>query len=109
MKLISMVDYVLANPKEDHVNYANFLNQPLKLEMFVPCVDGEPFNYSKHGLKEDFEIAKEKVLFEGIPMNEIDIQMLMVYAKKEKTIEELFNESADLDFTLTPSGIKKCQ
>ena len=50
MKLISMTDFVLEQSKkimncelthlESHhqiVDYANFLKQPLKLEMFVPC------------------------------------------------------------------------
>jgi len=52
MKLISMTDFVLEIEKEDYqvvawktkitaidriFSYANFLKQPLKLEMFVPC------------------------------------------------------------------------
>jgi hypothetical protein len=47
MKLISMTDFVLeqksnldfnpSNKWKDCLNYANFLNQPLKLEMIVPC------------------------------------------------------------------------
>jgi hypothetical protein len=46
MQLISMTDFVLeqVNPKntdsqfcEKIIYYANFLKQPLKLEMFVPC------------------------------------------------------------------------
>ena len=60
--------YQNSNRSEDYrciVRYANFLKQPLKLEMFVPCVNREPFNYSKHGNSEQFEQAKEKVLFEG--------------------------------------------
>ena len=88
MKLISMTDFVLENAKQpyvegtkykDLVNYANFLKQPLKLEMFVPCdEDGdileEPTNYEKRLLNMMTEYndevyiyyqAKEKVLFEG--------------------------------------------
>lgn len=49
-ELIPMVDYVLAHPVQsstefhyDIVEYAKFLKQPLKLEMFVPCdEDGRP-------------------------------------------------------------------
>lgn len=43
--------------------YNNFLKQPIELKMLVPCKDGEAFNMSKHGLKEDFQKAKEDVLF----------------------------------------------
>lgn len=46
-------------------NYANFLKQPLELGMFVPCVDNEVFNYSKHGNKEQYKQAKERCLFDG--------------------------------------------
>lgn len=73
-KLISMTDFVFLmreNKEKDNIRrfwacerYAKFLKQPLKLEMFVPCVNGELFNYSKHGNAE-YEQAKEKVLFEG--------------------------------------------
>ena len=93
MKLISMTAFVLEQNKiletyvnhlrkplfERCVNYANFLKQPLKLEMFVPCdEDGDILDEP-----EDYELrltnmmteyndevyrykqAKEKVLFEG--------------------------------------------
>ena len=66
-------------------NYAKFLKQPLKLEMFVPCdedgnVLGEPEIYSQWVREnfndeleneerinqcKDYHQAKEKVLFEG--------------------------------------------
>ena len=89
MKLISMTDFVLENAKQpyvegtkykDLVNYAKFLKQPLKLEMFVPC-DEEgnvlevPTNYEMRLLNMMTEYndevytyyqAKAKVLFEGI-------------------------------------------
>jgi hypothetical protein len=34
--------------------------------MFVPCVDNETFYYSKHGNKEQFEQAKERVCLMGL-------------------------------------------
>lgn len=99
MKLISITDFVLEQSKrimnveithlESHnqiVNYANFLKQPLKLEMFGLCdEDGnvleEPINYKtweelhfNNGKKEKgtygflehekYQQAKGKILFE---------------------------------------------
>jgi len=70
MKLISMTDFVLESNKkiaQSHsrvdcgnliFNYAKFLKQPLELWMFVPCMDNEVFNYSKHGNKEQYQQAK---------------------------------------------------
>jgi len=64
-------------------NYAKFLTQPLKLEMFVPCDDDEnvleePIGYEifKEGIKEggtvvwavqckEYQKAKDRVLFKG--------------------------------------------
>lgn len=85
MKLISMTDFVLqqditdVKQRDSIVKYANFLKQPLKLEMFVPCDDNanileepifhEPNNENEIGnyekLIEEYYEAKEKVLFEG--------------------------------------------
>jgi len=92
-KLISMTDYVLdladSNNVEHYlklgklIEYAEFLTQPLKLEMFVPCdEDGnvleEPRGYEifKEGIKEggtvvwavqckEYQQALKKVLFKG--------------------------------------------
>lgn len=73
-KLISMTDFVL-NKKASHtqiVKYAKFLKQPLKLEMFVPCdeknepLDGFIHNINLTTMSEEWNKAKEKVLFEGI-------------------------------------------
>ena len=107
MKLVSMIDFVqwikFEPPKtdEDHSNhfgykfgmvckYANFLNQPLNLGMFVPAieVDGkwevleEPKNFeatmkgnyftsskSELFLLQQYQKAKENVLFEGFELN----------------------------------------
>ena len=70
-------------------NYAKFLKQPLKLEMFVPCdnqgnILKEPkkdnfltqsglyqTDYHTESLKQ-YEQAKEKVLFEGFTYNSED-------------------------------------
>ena len=80
MKLISMTDFVLESNKkiaQSHsrvdcgnliFNYAKFLKQPLELWMFVPCMDNEVFNYSKHGNKEQYQQAKERCLFEGFEL-----------------------------------------
>ena len=99
MKLVSMVDYVeIIHNKEVTVsygyrqklqqitNYANFLKQPLKLEMFVPCDDEStpiepPTEKDKIDLgggfatikerqeledwENDYQKAQEKVLFKG--------------------------------------------
>lgn len=75
MRLVSMTDFVVLmreNKVKDNIRrfwacerYATFLKKPLTLGMFVSCVDDEVFNYSKHGNKEDYDKAKERVLFEG--------------------------------------------
>jgi len=78
MKLISMIDFVLGNDPHTKVyskrcwNYANFLKQPLTLEMFVPCdhegnVLEEPTGASSftYDMETVYQKAKERVLFEG--------------------------------------------
>lgn len=91
-KLISMTDFVLEQEKHRHrqpiteskltsydkiVKYANFLKQPLKLEMFVPC--DEDGNVLEEDLFKNnpnistlkpyervvLEKAEENVLFDG--------------------------------------------
>ena len=121
MKLISMTSFVLEQNKiletyvnhlrkplfERCVNYANFLKQPLKLEMFVPCdEDGDILDEP-----EDYELrltnmmteyndevyrykqAKEKVLFENIP-----IAQAKWLVNTFSTIESL----SDISNTITP-------
>ena len=113
MKLSSMTDFVLeqggASVESDLFyflcsNYAQFLKQPLTLGMFVPCVDNEVFNYSKHGGKEQYKQAKERVLFEGFNQDYIVIPTFLVNFKK--TVEDLISISY-LEITLTPSAIKQ--
>lgn len=102
MKLISMTDFVLEQTEllyeknqskliHNIVYYAQFLKQPLKLEMFVPCddegnvlkrpneTDIEWFNNQIYGDFSqrytaifNYQQAKEKVLFEGFSYNSED-------------------------------------
>jgi len=86
MRLISMVDFVITQwsidlnktQRERINNYANFLKQPLKLEMFVPCdndgnVFEEPEYHEPHSedeigqhdeLQYQYQQAKQNVFFE---------------------------------------------
>lgn len=88
MKLVSMVDWVLEYDDQDaswdayeameyNIRYANFLNRPLKLGMFVPCdEEGNVLDFIEYesyvGSDEDYNQyikkyhrAEERVLFEG--------------------------------------------
>ena len=85
MKLISMTDFVLQNQGKVlnselgvlACNYAKFLKQPLKLEMFVTCDENgnvleNPFKEGgrpARGVFDKYKKAKEKVLFEGFTYN----------------------------------------
>jgi hypothetical protein len=79
-RLISMVDLVLQGYNINQINnYANFLKQPIKLEMFVPCDDdGNAIKLPNACICTDlcrlckkYQQAKEKVLFEGLNNKEI--------------------------------------
>ena len=98
MKLISMTSFVLKQNKiletyvnhlrkplfERCVNYANFLKQPLKLEMFVPCDEDSDILHEPEGYEQRlpnmmteyndeiyrYKQAKEKVLFEGFEITD---------------------------------------
>ncbi len=81
-------------------NYATFLKQPLRLEMFVPCDDNgnvleEPTrdNFLTHGIcrtddftkaLKEYKKAKEKVLFEH-PLSSLD--MIKDYIRAKNTLE----------------------
>lgn len=90
-KLIPMTDFVLQEKGNfptsvgqfaDHVcDYASFLKQPLKLEMFVPCINGVPVNEPPQyigalelSIGKDYDDAlaykeaEEKIFFEGFKM-----------------------------------------
>ena len=74
-------------------NYARFLKQPLKLEMFVPCdedgnVLGEPQSAWSDGI-EQWEKAKEKVLFVFKP--HFDISVIKHHILQGRNIEYLAN------------------
>lgn len=83
MKLLSMTDFVLQQDitdikqRDSIVKYANFLKQPLKLEMFIPCdedgniiellhdIDYMSSRWTYYGNEViKYRKAKEKVLFE---------------------------------------------
>lgn len=96
-KLISMTEFVLQQGLQSTLmmekgmllchKYANFLNQPLKLGMFIPCDENdnvleEPKRWKDYleypesfdGNKEweelyTYQEAKERVLFEGVYCN----------------------------------------
>lgn len=130
-KLIPLSDFVLeqqwnknGSPKCDIsersqswqliVNYTEFLKQPLKLEMFVPCDEEgnilkEQAMYcfankgSKHFEKHTkYWKAKDKVLFEF----NYPIDFSKVNIEKCKTVEEFLN-TTNIDIFLTPSSLKK--
>ena len=90
-------------------NYATFLQQPLKLEMFVPCDDkGNVWEYpptkeewewaqkdsadAEQSFKQKeyyYEKAKEKVLFEFKP--QFDISIIKHHISQGRNIEYLAN------------------
>ena len=108
-KLISMTDFILNQKQSESFNektfineslislekirnYANFLRQPLKLEMLIPCDedrnvfeepkiedyfdDGFNFEFNQKHFKDvvlkEYYNAKEKVLFEGFKFKEYE-------------------------------------
>ena len=105
--------------------YSTFLKQPLKLEMFVPCddegnvldkpqIDNENFSTLKPFERNEYQQAKEKVLFEGcsisklMPDNYYQVycdsdRILWLSWNKSKTIEDLILSN----LTLTESAKKQ--
>ena len=136
MKLISMTDFVLQEKTGwQQVNsitsqlyyelriikkYADFLKQPLKLEMFVPCDDngnvlediignGMIHNYSEK-LKQ-YEQAKDKVLFDGFDIySNGDLHNAFVSFESSRleimNVENLITDF-QYSFYLTPNAIKR--
>lgn len=131
MKLISMTDFVLETYKNliiDHTSesyaryvcrtlfYAQFLKRPLKLEMFVPCVDGEPIHFHEGNVlkiasvgSEVLKQAKEKVLFEGFTNcgDYIINSMGAMYLKREQFNAGFIIENKCIGLQLTESAIKQ--
>ena len=140
MKLISMTSFVLQRDitdikqRDSIVKYANFLKQPLKLEMFVPCDEEgdileEPTNYEKRLLNMMTEYndevytyyqAKAKVLFEGFEIdknlylvykNEISIGRFISYKNGNKFIfrdnMKTIEDLVEFGFKLTENAIKQ--
>lgn len=120
-KLISMTDFVLEQTEllyeknqskliHNIVNYAIFLKQPLKLEMFVPCdEDGNVLNQKLCDFSK-YEKAKEKVLFEGCSSMQQGENTIVIfnhtgiwYAWTNRTIEYLVK----YNLTLTPNATKQ--
>ena len=129
-----MTDFVLDKQrfKEDSdtaifkiTNYARFLKQPLKLEMFVPCNEdgnvlediignGMVDNYSEK--VKQYQQAKERVLFEGFTyFKDKEEDSFLVRNSFFKihdleflnyTIEDLLNSTLN-NIKLTKSAIKQ--
>ena len=121
MKLISMTSFVLEIEKSSYtqtekyriiewenkcqafdkiINYAKFVKQPLKLEMFVPCdEDGNVLEEPKieeeyvdehttqifAQYQYDLDKAKEKVLFEGFKIYDYKLNIFF-YLGRRKTL-----------------------
>lgn len=135
-KLISMVDFVIeqrtaidSNGRfltsvdrfRNCENYAQFLQQPLTLGMFVPCVNDVPIN--KPNIKDvfgmtsiyeskkmsrihtekmdEYQQAKERVLFEGFSPHHLSV--VKSFILNGYNIEEVVKWSP----TLTKSALKQ--
>ena len=117
-------DLKLINNYKNIINYANFLKQPLKLEMFVPCDkygnvlfkpkwdELQPSEYYHDYLYEldQYQQAKEKVLFEGFEKAKIgsfDFKRGYSLFKISyyEDIEDFLNNVRDI--ILTQNAIKK--
>ena len=137
MKLISCTDFVLEqigiyNTYESELelktirSYANFLKQPLKLEMFVPCDDegnvldkpsrplspATDIEWGKWSSEYDiYQQAKEKVLFEGCEIRKANSEYVILY--KNSPVWGSFNENKIIELitvyglTLTESALKQ--
>ena len=134
MILISMTDFVLEIGKQTEVKtyawyflkvtkYANFLKQPLTLDMFIPCDDkGNVLKYeteyclAKKG-SERFERhvnywkAKEKVLFEGFMLDEFGLStkywVISILEDVEDICDYTIEDLVGYNLTLTPYAIKQ--
>ena len=116
MKLVSMIDFVYSLDDNSHTvlgdafkyclvrEYANFLNQPLNLGMFVPAIEvegkwevlEEPICYGVgdeqyYGSRMDeYQQALDKVLFEGFELTKVD-DLGYYDLRNEAAIIEVYN------------------
>ena len=137
--LIPMTDFVLKYYSDETMdelqildlinNYATFLKQPLKLEMFVPCdengnileepqmrpernsFDEEDMDYDAQELY-DYIKAKEKVLFEGFkPYEDYECAKYEeVYVDEEVcdgkfTVEDLIKDAGKTKIKLSQTAL----
>ena len=135
--LIPMTDFVLKYYSDETMdelqildlinNYATFLKQPLKLEMFVPC-DDEGIVLEEPKIEEeyldehttqifaqyqyDLDKAKEKVLFEGFEQYEDyecakyeEIYIDEEVCDGEFTIEELIKDVGETKIKLSQTAL----
>lgn len=83
--------------------YDKFIEQPLKLEMFVPCdEDGNVLNQKLCDFSK-YQQAKEKVLFEGFEKRIKDKEVFKQHLVYTKTIKN----TIEWDLTLTPNATKQ--
>lgn len=118
-KTTSETDY--AKPLKLIFNYAEFLKQPLNLEMFVPCDEKGNVIFFNGGIPskkkyDEYQEAKEKVLFEGFEVsgNKITDGVNDVYYmgscgkyKKHCLMDDNVEYLVNWNLTLTPSALKK--
>ena len=148
MKLIKITDFVLEQEKTIYesdktfkdffnktTNYANFLQQPLTLGMFIACDENgnvleEPIMfYSEKNLKylkgieieiatevnnrvKQYQQAKERVLFEGFEVCNRQDELICLVCKNEHfTIKSLLKETIEdlvqYNLTLTETALKQ--
>ena len=110
MKLVSMINFVYSLDDNSHTvlgdafkyclvrEYANFLNQPLNLGMFVPAIEvegkwevlEEPICYGVgdeqyYGSRMDeYQQAKDRVLFEGFEYKKTKDEYQFCFVESEK-------------------------
>jgi len=114
--LIGMTDFVLDQGKKPNtsdfrerfvvnvINYANFLKQPLKLWMFIPCdEDGNVLEKScevfddkcRYCACREYQKAKERCLFEGFE----------IYDEETLRFKDIFIEYSDF-FKIDVEGLE---
>lgn len=110
--LIGMTDFVLEQNKKGRVyyddlwniviNYANFLKQPLKLWIFVPCDENgnvleKPICQEYALANQKYQQAKERCLFEN---HDLDIETIKHHINLGRTVE-YFDSFETLQLTST--------